>query len=113
MGRFEAVVNSHPPLLEAIFDVDMGDPGQLFYPEQIAILITFFRDVNWDEAHAHMQLLADLPVREKLTRGPLKNATLRRAVEACRAYWREEGAIIGPCHRLRFDRFGTKTTRDT
>lgn len=88
-GRFEATVDHHPPLLEAIFEVDTGDPRNLFYPNEIAILLTFFRELDWDRAADALTRLAAIPVREKLARGPLRNETLRRAVAACRAYWRD------------------------
>ena len=89
MRQFDAAVQFHPPLLEAIFDVDTGVPGNLFAPEEIAILVTFFQEADWDQAAVALGRLGQLPVREKLARGPLRNETLRRAVAACRTYWRD------------------------
>jgi hypothetical protein len=83
------VVRWHPPLLESIFDVDTGDPGNVFLPEQIEILQTFFREADWNRAADTLAKLAALPVKKKLARGPVPNTTLRRAVSACRDYWRD------------------------
>ena len=88
LARFDAVVKIHPPLLEAIFETDTGDPRNLFFPEKLTILLHFFQAANWDQAADALSQLSALPVRKKLARGPLKNETLRRAVSACRAYWR-------------------------
>lgn len=89
LGRFDDVVSVHPPLLEAIFDVDTGDPRRPIFPERIAILLTFFQEVDWDKAAEALARLAAMPVRENLARGPVRNETLRRAVAACRTYWRD------------------------
>lgn len=86
---FDAAVQFNPPLLEAIFDVDTGDPRNLTVPAEIAILLTFFQETEWETAAAALRRLSELPVRKRLTRGPVKNETLRRAVAACRDYWRD------------------------
>ncbi len=89
MGAFDAAVQFHPPLIEAIFDVDTGDPRNLAVPAEIAVLLTFFKETDWDQAAAALDRLSKLPVRENLSRGPVRNETLRRGVAACRAYWRD------------------------
>lgn len=85
--RFEAVVKIHPPLLEAIFDTDTGDPRNLYFPDQLAILLNFFGKADWEQVVEALTQLSILPVRSKLARGPIQNQTLRRAVAACRDYW--------------------------
>jgi hypothetical protein len=83
------VVRWHPQLLEAVFDVDTEGPENMFLPEQIEVLQTFFPAGYWEDVEARLQVLVDLPIRPKLKRGPVENVTLRRAVTACRAYWRD------------------------
>lgn len=83
------VVRWHPPLLEAVFDVGTGGPENAFLPEQIEVLQTFFPTGYWEDVEARLQALVDLPIRPKLKRGPVENVTLRRAVAACRTYWRD------------------------
>jgi hypothetical protein len=83
------VVRWHPPLLEEIFDVDTGDPETLFLPERLDVLQTFFEAVQWEAPAGQISQLASLPVRASLARGPVKDATLRRALLALRHYWVE------------------------
>ena len=87
LRRFHAVVNLHPPLLEAIYDVDMSQSRNLTIPRAIASLLTFFEEADFDEAADALARLAAMPIRPELMKGPMPNVTLRRAVAACRAYW--------------------------
>jgi hypothetical protein len=89
LQRFHDIVNLHPPLLEAIFDVDLGDPRNLTVPDSVASLLTFFEEADFEKASQALSRLAALPVRPELMKGPMPNVTLRRAVAACREYWRE------------------------
>lgn len=89
LERFDTVVSIHPPLLEAIFEVDAGSPTRLVFPNEISVLHTFFREADWGQVTKALGRLADMPVRAKLARGPVPNETLRRAVSACRTYWKE------------------------
>ena len=77
LSKFNSVVRDHPPLLSAIFERDAGQVQSLWYPAQIAILQSFFVEVNWNSAAEVLGRLAALPVREKLARGPMGNVTLR------------------------------------
>ena len=85
--RFDAVVKIHPPLLEAIFETDTGDPRNLYFPDHLAILLNYFGKADWEQVVQTLTQLSTLPVRSKLARGPIQNKTLRRAVAACRDYW--------------------------
>lgn len=89
LRRFDAIVNLHPPLLEAIYDVDMSVARNLTVPAAIASLMTFFEEANFDEAAEALARLAAMPIRDRLDKGPMPNVTLQRAVAACRQYWRE------------------------
>lgn len=82
------VVRWNPSLLEAVFDVDTGDPDNLFLPEQLDVLQSFF-GFNWDAVDDRLTAMAALPVRRDLATGPVANVTLRRVVKACRFYWRD------------------------
>lgn len=88
--EFDQVVGFWPPLLEAIFDTDTGPPTNLYAPANIDILMrSFAKPELWDEIDQLLQDLANLPVRPKLSRGPLPDVTLRNALIACRDYWVE------------------------
>lgn len=89
LQRFDAVVNLHPPLLEAIFEVDLGDPQNLTIPASIGSLLESFEGPHFQEVEQVLSKLAALPIRVDLMKGPMPNITLRRAVAACRSYWRE------------------------
>lgn len=113
-GDFHAVVRLNPGLLEEIFDVNAGDPDELFLPAQLNILQTAFYDESdlaqtsvpaaieqsspadamqpcppflWDSIDARLQALARLPVKAVLARGPVANMVLQKAVECCRSHW--------------------------
>ncbi|MBO9511687.1 hypothetical protein [Erythrobacter sp. A6_0] len=88
LKRFDAVVNLHPPLLEAIFDLDLGDPKDLTVPPEIGSLLQFFGAADFKGVELALSQLEAIPVRNKLLKGPMPNVTLRRAVAACRHYWR-------------------------
>jgi hypothetical protein len=90
LERFDAIVQMHPPLLEAIFDTDTGDPRSLTMPDNLAILLHFSDKVDWSDAWDALRSLASIPVKMRLARGPVNNQTLRRAVAACRTYWQAE-----------------------
>jgi hypothetical protein len=85
----DEIVRWHPPLLEAILDTDLEGPGNLFLPDELSVLMTFFGEHDWDAAAAVLTKMSSLPVKEKLARGPVPNTTLRRAVKACRDYWKD------------------------
>lgn len=101
MRQFEATVRFNPSLLEAIFDVDTGDPRNLFPPDDLAILSTFFQEDVWEQAAVAFGRLSHLPIREKLARGPLRNETLRRSVAACRIYWNDMEGHSWSMHSLK------------
>lgn len=114
---FDEEVRTSPALLEAIFDVDTGGPGEICLPRELVILQTLFRTTWDDEADAmingppkpvslgslsteeacptglweaidsRLQAMADLPVRSRLPRGPVPNMVVRAAIDACRMYW--------------------------
>ena len=74
LDRFNVSVQMHPPLLEAIFDFDTHDPHYFALPDNLAILMQFSQKVDWNEAWAALRTLAALPVKTKLSRGPLRVA---------------------------------------
>ncbi|MDR6833607.1 MULTISPECIES: hypothetical protein [unclassified Sphingopyxis] len=111
---FHAAVRFHPALLEEIFDVNIGDPDELFLPAQLNILQTAFYDETdlaltpvpslpeqpsvadavqpcppflWESIDARLQALTGLPVKAALARGPVPNLVLQKAVERCRSHW--------------------------
>lgn len=116
---FHAAVRFNPSLLEAIFDVDTGGPEELLLPSQLSILQTAFFDnladlafaewdiaetamenaaadpampcppFLWESVDARLQQLAELPVKDSLSRGPVPNALLAKAVTSCRSFWTE------------------------
>jgi len=117
--NFQEVVRFSPSLLNSIFDVDTGEPEQLFLPPGLEILQSGFYGVQsgeqprkfepasdsdvskildpnapcppflWESIGAKLQEFADLPIKERLARGPVRNAVLCAAVTRCRAYWVE------------------------
>lgn len=98
--EFEAVVQSNPMLLEEIFDADFGPSSSLFMPENFAVLTTLYGTADsFDIVDNQLSQLAALPVKQRLNRGAVGNAVLRKAVEDCRTYWRDiEGRNWGMYH---------------
>lgn len=119
--EFEAEVEFNPKLLEAIFNIDTGGPGNLFLPPEISILQSLFRTSFddgldelreepagalelhsltehdpcptgfWEAADRRLQAVVDMPIRTKLSRGPMPNIVIRDALVACRSYWVDAG----------------------
>lgn len=88
--EFEAVVQSNPMLLEEIFDADFGPSSSMFMPEYFAVLTTLHATADsFDIVDGQLSQLAALPVKQRLNRGAVGNAVLRKAVEDCRTYWRD------------------------
>jgi hypothetical protein len=108
MQAFDEAVRWHPPLLEAILDVDVGEPGNILIPEAIEILPHFFRKTDWNAAAEALTELAALPVKAKRATGSVPNTTLQRAVAACRAYW-----VGGEDRRWSMSSLTFKSTRDS
>lgn len=118
---FDETVRTSPALLGAIFDVDLGGPGQISLPRELGILQTLFPTMWDDDADAMMdgtrklisldtlspsepcpaglweaidrrlQAVAELPVRSRLPKGPVPNMVVRAAVDACRSFWMASG----------------------
>lgn len=89
LESFHRTIKWSPPLLEELFHVDLSEPRSFFIPGEIDILSTFFEGFDWDEAAHRLERLVDLPLRPKLSRGPMKNTTLQRSLAVCREYWRD------------------------
>ncbi len=115
--KFDEEVQCRPALLEAIFDVDAGGPGNLFLPPEIYILQSLFRTADddamdelrelpadppnlemlsahdpcpaglWEAADRRLEAVANMPIRTSLPRGPVPNMVIRDALIACRSCW--------------------------
>jgi hypothetical protein len=115
--KFDEEVQSRPALLEAIFDVDTGGPGNLFLPAEINILQSLFRTSDndaadalqeptaerpnlealspedpcpagfWEAADRRLLAVVNMPARTRLPGGPVPNMVVRDALAACRACW--------------------------
>lgn len=115
--KFDEEVQCRPALLEAIFDVDTGGPGNLFLPPEIYILQSLFRTNDddaadelegtaayspnlqflsahdpcpagfWEAADRRLLALVNMPIRNRLPGGPVPNLVIRDALVACRSYW--------------------------
>lgn len=116
-NAFNEQVRFRPALLEAIFDVDTGNPENLFLPPGINILQSLFGSLNdddvdefreeptepidlvalpadapcpaglWEAADRRLAAIVDLPIRSQLPRGPVPNMVVRDALSSCRRYW--------------------------
>ncbi|WP_300397921.1 hypothetical protein [uncultured Sphingobium sp.] len=87
LGDFDAVVNSHPGLMQNIFETDLGPPDQMFYPPELIVLQHFYEMIGYEKPINGLSTLAALPIRPKLPGGPVANMALRAAIAACRDYW--------------------------
>ena len=89
MGRFNGdVIGRDNALLSEIFDIGSDDLDTGYLPESIGILNCLHGEADWGAIRSALEKVARLPVKDKLPRGPMRNVSLRRAVCACRDYWR-------------------------
>lgn len=96
LEQFHTDIDWSPPLLEAIFNVDLANPRDVTLPPEILILMSFERRSDWDAVEGALMDLERLPVRPRFAPGTIPNVTLQRAVRACRHYWRDvEGRAWG------------------
>lgn len=116
MCAFDGVVGSNPALLESIFEVDCGPPDELSIPDEIGVLHTLFNDNDfertaleelsgqailasydlcqkgfWEAVDARLARLAALPIRAKLSRGPMADKVLQTCLASAKSYWLSQG----------------------
>ena len=85
--KFSADFEYDPVLMEEVFDIDVGPPGQLTLAPGLALLSGFAEAQQWEPFERRVKAICDLPLRKRLPRGRVAPRTLQKCVAACRRYW--------------------------
>ena len=86
--------DDNPVLMADVFNADFGLPSELFMPESMQAFHRVFADETlWREVDSRLAAIADMPIVSELPHGRIAHVTLKKVVQACREYWREQGRI--------------------
>ena len=92
IGQFENTYEYSPVLMEAVADVCMGEPGELFPENELNALGRFLRQQSAREPFlTNVDAIRSMPIWPSAIRGRVPHTTLKRAVADIRTFWQQAG----------------------
>jgi hypothetical protein len=89
---FEERYEYSPVLMESIANINMGEPEDLFLENELNSLGRFLRQQSVREPFlTNLDAVRSLPIRTSLAKARVPHTTLKKAVGAVRAFWRQAG----------------------